>query len=62
MSLTTKQKKVYDKALSMLKHEKWYRGVCMDNFPTDKDIERDGTESCASDVFMETAYWDGPTL
>lgn len=37
----------------------WWRGVCLDNFPDDKDILAD-PEGSLDGVLFETAMWDDP--
>lgn len=59
MKLTGLQQQVYNLALFKLQLEPWFRGVCMNYFPTDEDIERDGVNTCADRVYWETHYWDG---
>lgn len=60
--LSSLQQQVFDLAKEKLMKESWYRGVCMDNFPNDLNIERDGIESAVYDVWFETAYWDSPMM
>ena len=58
MSLTRLQRDVRNKASRRLKSKKWYNGVCLDNFPTDSDIKRDGVSDCVDRVCLETELWD----
>ena len=58
MKLSEKQKEVFKAAKNSLQGKSWYKGICMDNFPTDKEIERDGIESAVQQVCMETEMWD----
>ena len=60
MTFSKKQQIVLKIAKEKLEKEDWFDGVCLDNFPTDQDIERDGIESCAESVYYETALWDAP--
>lgn len=58
--LTELQKQVFERAREQLKQKDWFRGVCMDDFPSDFDIQRDGVETSATHVMLATAYWDCP--
>ena len=60
--LTEKQEQVFDRAKQMLEGEEWYMGVCMDNFPSDQEIERNGIEESAQSVYCETASWDADCI
>jgi hypothetical protein len=57
--LTSLQQKVFDEAKRQLQHEPWFKGICMDNFPTDEAIA-DNFADAVSDVVLETFMWDDP--
>jgi uncharacterized protein YlaI len=57
-NLTDLQQQVFDSAKKRLENKPWYRGVCMDCFPTDGEIMRHGVDECADRVIMETEQWD----
>jgi hypothetical protein len=59
--MTESQNRVFEEAKKRLKKKKWYRGVCMDNFPSDK-VCRDDFEGAVNDVTCETAMWDDPNF
>lgn len=61
MMLTSKQNAVADKVRSILKDETWFRGIALDNFPSDDEIDAD-FDGCVSQVICETAYWDDPAV
>ena len=50
------------KVRECLQSEPWFRGVCINDFPTDLEIERDGFKSAVETVIMNTQYWDMPGL
>jgi len=54
---TSKQRRVFEAAKTRLKEKSWYNGVCCDNFPTDKEIDKD-FEGAVKSVIMETEWWD----
>jgi len=60
MNLTHLQQKVFDLAKARMKDQEWFRGVCINNFPTDDIIEQDGVESCVDMVEKITEYNDNP--
>lgn len=60
--MTELQNKVFELALKKLEKESWFKGVCMDKFPTDESICKHGIESAVDDVWFETAYWDSPMM
>lgn len=57
--LTKRQIRVFSHAKRWLKKKSWYRGVCMDNFPTDEEIKNDFRTSVFR-VIVETQSWDNP--
>jgi hypothetical protein len=59
--LTKLQKEVLEKAKQKLRAYQWYKGVCLDNFPSDHDILQ-SKESAINSVVCETMYWDAPTF
>lgn len=56
---TDSQNKVFNEALKRLESEKWFRGVCCDNFPDDNECKED-FENAVKSVMFETAMWDDP--
>jgi len=58
MNLSEKQKEVFRKAKEALQNQSWFKGICMDNFPTDQEIDKEGIEDSVSSVCMETEMWD----
>lgn len=61
-TLSENQEKVFEAAKAQLKEHSWYRGVCLDHFPTDKEIEEIGFDAAVSRVMTETAFWDAPSI
>lgn len=57
--MTEAQLKVLEGARARLKRKPWYKGVCLDNFPTDAECIKDEDESIRT-VFAETELWDKP--
>lgn len=55
--LTELQEKVTTAAKERLKNYKWFRGVCIDELPSDKQISED-FDGAVTDVTMSTAMWD----
>ena len=62
MALTDLQQEVVEKAKAQLKDEPWFRGLCLDELPWDKEIERDGVDACADQLVIDTAMWDDPNF
>ena len=62
MTLTPLQEQVKARALELVKNEPWFKGLCMDNFPEDHEITRDGIEEHAQQIVCDTAFWDDPSL
>jgi len=60
MELTEKQKEIFELARAKLEKKPWFKGVCLDDFPTDDEIEILGKEECVSIVVDETTLWDAP--
>lgn len=58
MNLTPLQQKVFDLAKARMQDQEWFRGVCLNGFPTDDIIEKEGIEDCVDMVVIETEYWD----
>lgn len=56
--LTEAQEKVLAAAKAQIQHKPWYRGICMDHFPQDREIAERGVDACADTVVCETAMWD----
>jgi hypothetical protein len=59
--MTESQNKVFEEAKKRLKKKKWFRGICVDNLPSDKDC-RDDFEGAVSELIFETAMWDNPNF
>ena len=59
MMLTEKQKAVADRVKEILKSRSWFKGVCVDDFPTDREIDED-FDGCVAQVEFVTAMWDQP--
>lgn len=57
---STKQNSVIEEARKRLKQYHWYRGVCLDDIPTDASILREGFEKAVQDVVLTTSFWDAP--
>lgn len=60
-NLTNKQKKVFDAAFFRINSKRWFRGICLDNFPSDESIDEDFNGSVNS-VIYETEMWDNPNF
>jgi hypothetical protein len=56
--MTQNQKDVFNAAKIQLKNEPWFRGVCADNFPNDKECKEHFLNAVDSVVY-ETVKWDG---
>lgn len=61
MNLTRRQDAVFRKAKRILKRKPWYRGVCLDNFPSEQTC-KDKPRQAINSVMMETEYWDAPNM
>lgn len=59
MQLTESQQKVFNAAKKRLARKPWYRGVCCDDFPSDKEC-RENPEDAITAVEMQTALFDAP--
>lgn len=57
---TELQQKACDMARELIRCEKWFRGICCDNLPTDAEIQSMGLTEAAASIAFETAYWDAP--
>lgn len=55
-----KQEAVFARAKEILEQKPWFKGVCMDNFPEECDIEN--IEDEATGIAFETAMWDDPNF
>lgn len=62
MARSDLQQIVFNKARDAMKNENWYKGVCVDNFPSDADILRNGINESVSAVIFETELWDNPDM
>ena len=60
-NLTKRQNAILSKARRILKREPWYRGVCMDGFPSERTCKEKPRQAIIS-IVMETAYWDAPNM
>ena len=58
MELTELQKKACALARKQIEGKPWFRGLCLDNIPTDKEIADMGLEDAATSIAFQTAYWD----
>jgi hypothetical protein len=56
-NLSPLQQKVFDAVIAWGQSKSWFRGVCMDNFPDDVEIQADFDEAVSA-VCFETAMWD----
>lgn len=61
MLLTELQHKVFDAARASIKDKPWFRGVCLDRFPSDGQITAD-FQGAVDSVTMKTAMWDDPNF
>ena len=57
MKLTKKQLVVFHAAKKQLEKEKWFKGVCIDDFPSDFEIDTD-FDGAMQTVILTTEYWD----
>ena len=58
---TELQQKVIDRAKEMLSKYDWFQGgVCLDYLWNDQKIQMVGIEKNATELVMDTAYWDAP--
>lgn len=60
--LTDKQQSLVLKVTEELQHKPWFKGVCLDNLPTDKEIDRDGEDVWIAQLTLDTEYWDNPNI
>lgn len=58
-SLSPLQLSVFEEAKLRLSKFPWFAGVCLDEFPSDEEIEHSFEDAVIS-VMMETAFWDDP--
>ena len=58
MTLTPLQQVVFQ-ARQILEKEPWFRGVCLDDLPTNAEIEAD-FDACVDRIVFATEMWDGP--
>lgn len=58
-NLSELQQRVFDAADGKFSSKPWYKGVCLDNFPSDEEIQED-FEGAVTSVYFETAMWDNP--
>ncbi len=56
-NLSPAQQKVFDEALDRIKGNKWFNGVCPDNFPDTETCELNFNSAVR---FVVTAMWDDP--
>lgn len=57
--MTERQQKVIAVVKDKLKKYEWFQGVCLNDFPTDAEIDED-FEEAVERVIEETLYWDSP--
>ena len=58
MELTELQKQACALARLQIEGKSWFRGLCLDNMPTDSEIFSMGLEDAATSIAFQTAYWD----
>lgn len=58
-NLGENQIKVLEAAKQKIGTEVWFRGICMDNFPSEQDCIKD-FDGEVGGVVCETMYWDAP--
>lgn len=59
--LTKQQQLVFEAAKARLSTEKWFSGVCCDDFPSDFECTYNFEDS-VSCVCQQTAMWDDPNF
>jgi hypothetical protein len=59
--LSPLQQQVVTEVEQQLGKKTWFKGVCMDHFPTDADIA-DNFDDAVSSVILETEMWDNHDL
>lgn len=57
--LTPKQTEVANRVKEILSAEPWFKGVCIDDFPSDREIDED-FDGCVAQVMFVTEMWDAP--
>lgn len=55
--LTERQKEVVEKAKKRMAGKPWFKGVCLDNLPSDAKILKH-PERSVNDLIDNTMYWD----
>ena len=58
-NLSELQLKVFEAVVEWGADKKWFRGVSMDDFPSDQEITED-FDGAVQQVCMNTAYYDAP--
>jgi hypothetical protein len=58
MELTDLQKQACALARKQIEGKPWFRGLCLDNMPTDEEIACMGLHEAATSIAFQTAYWD----
>lgn len=61
MALSEKQEAVRKKVEAELSQYYWFNKVCLDDFPTDEEIDENFQEAVDT-VGIQTAYWDAPSI
>lgn len=57
--LTEKQRQVVEAAKAVLKKDHGLDRVCLEQLPSDAEIERDGVEEWVATLVIDTCYWEG---
>ena len=58
MELTDLQKQACALARKQIDGKPWFRGLCLENMPTDEEIAGMGLHEAATSIAFQTAYWD----
>lgn len=61
MSFSPLQNEVIQEARKRLEGKPWFKGICTDDLPMDREIEED-REGCIHRVMDQTTYWDAPMM
>lgn len=57
--MTPLQMQVSKAAAARIRHESWYRGVCITGIMSDADIKEQGFVRAVNALLDETFYWNG---
>lgn len=55
------QEKVFAAALKKLQKKSWFKGICLDNFPSESYCQ-ESFEAAVSSVVYKTSMWDDPNF